>query len=98
MKAEQSIEKYLCRKVKEAGGMAIKLVPNPAGIPDRLIVSNGKCYFVELKTDGGHVEPIQLAMHRRLHKLNQKVFILWSYEDVNWFMSEVLKNEDFRKC
>lgn len=90
MKTEQSIEKYLCRLVKEAGGMCVKLVPNPAGLPDRLVIMpDGRNVYVEMKAEGGYVTPIQTATHVRLRRMNQKVYVLWSYDDVDWFMEKI---------
>ena len=90
MKSEQAIEKYLCRRVKECGGMCIKLV-GMNGIPDRLVILNG-IWFVEMKTDGGVVAPIQLAVHMRLRRLGQNVAVLWSYEQVDKFIKERVGN------
>ena len=85
MKSEQAIEKYLCRRIKENGGMCIKLV-GMNGIPDRLaILPNGKTWFIEMKTDGGVVAPIQLALHMRLRRMGQNVAVLWNYEQVDKF-------------
>lgn len=93
MKSEQNIEKYLCRRVKENGGMAIKLV-GYTGIPDRLVIANNKdnipkVYFVEMKTDGGRVAPVQLAVHLRLRKMGHDVRVIWDYDGVNNFINEL---------
>lgn len=96
MKSEQSIERYLCREVKRIGGMCIKLV-GMNGIPDRLVIlpkgksTNGKIWFIELKTDGGKIAPIQLAVHMRLRKMGHNVAVLWSYQQVDEFIKSVLQ-------
>lgn len=97
MKPEQAIEKYLCRRVKEHNGLCVKLV-GTAGIPDRLVIlPDGKnSVFVELKTDGGRVSPIQNAVHNRLKNMNQTVYILWNFEDVDEFIKEVFSYEETR--
>ena len=91
MKSEQNIEKYLCRRVKENGGMAIKLV-GYTGIPDRLVIANNHIYFVEMKTDGGRVAPVQLAVHLRLRKMGHDVRVIWDYNGVNNFIAEVFNH------
>lgn len=92
MQAEQALEKYLCKQVKLRGGMCIKLV-GFNGIPDRLVVAGNKCVFVEMKTDGGRVAPIQAAIHKRLKKLGQSVYILWDYKQVDDFINTVFTQE-----
>lgn len=91
LKSEQAIERYLCRRVKENGGMCIKLV-GYNGIPDRLVIlPYGGCIFIELKADGGHLSPIQIAVQRHLNALQQVVYTLWSCEQVDEFISDYFK-------
>ena len=77
--------------------MAIKLV-GYTGIPDRLVITNGngngngKVYFVEMKTDGGRVAPVQLAVHLRLRKMGHDVRVIWDYDGVNKFIAEVFNH------
>lgn len=85
MKTEQAIERYLCNKVKNRGGMCVKLV-GFNGIPDRLVVMNGKCVFVEMKAPNGRLSPVQIAVHKRLKALGHDVRVLWSYEEVDDFL------------
>lgn len=95
MKAEQTLEKYLCRRVKEFGGMCIKLT-GVTGIPDRLVITpNGQCVFIEMKVDGGRVAPIQQAIHRHLNALHCKVYVLWSYEMVDEFIDDYFGGYDY---
>ncbi len=64
---ERSVERYLREKVKEAGGWAIKFAPaGTAGVPDRIVIwPGGRIDFVECKTFGGTVGPLQ--QHRQEH-------------------------------
>lgn len=93
MKPEQAVEKYLCKRIKEHDGYCIKLLPlGLVGIPDRLcILPDGRCIFVELKTESGKLSPIQIAVHMRLRKMHQQVYVLWSCDDVDWFIDEVVE-------
>lgn len=57
---ESDIEKYLVEKVRAAGGLAWKFTsPGTAGVPDRVILINGKTYFVEVKAPGQVPRPLQ---------------------------------------
>ncbi len=57
---EKDIESYLRKRVKAAGGLALKLVcPGCTGVPDRLILlPGGRAYFAETKDTG------ELALQR----------------------------------
>lgn len=66
---EASIEKYLCARVKDHQGLALKLVPfGLKGIPDRLILLPGpRIIFVEVKRPkGGVIAPHQHYWRQRL--------------------------------
>lgn len=88
---EREIEKYLVRRVKEIGGIAYKFVsPGNAGVPDRLVcLPDGRVVFVELKSSDGRLTALQAKQIKRLEKLNQKVYVLYSREAVDRFISEV---------
>lgn len=91
MKPEQSIERYLCKKVREHNGMCVKLVPTGViGIPDRLVITDHGVYFVELKCESGRLSPNQIVTQDRLRAMGQNVFVLWSCEDVDKFERVVL--------
>lgn len=86
MKTEQAIEKHLCRRVREIGGLCVKLT-GTNGIPDRLVIlPNGRNIYIELKAPDGRLSPIQLATHKRLRKLNQEVYTIWNHEQVDRFI------------
>lgn len=94
MKPEQAVEKYLCKRIKEHDGYCVKLVPaSLVGVPDRLVIlQDGRNIYVELKTEEGKLSQIQIAVHMRLRKMHQQVYVLWSFEDVDWFIDEVVEN------
>lgn len=58
---EKTIEQKLVQAVKAKGGIAPKFVsPGFSGVPDRLILlPDGKCGFVEVKTPGRKPRPLQ---------------------------------------
>jgi hypothetical protein len=92
---ERDVERYLCRKVEELGGWAIKLTsPAQTGLPDRLVVwRDGTVWFVEVKAPGKALRPQQRAVMRRLETiLNQVCAVVDSIEAVDW----LLKLEDTR--
>lgn len=93
-KPERVIEQYLCRKVEEVGGLAIKLNPiSYAGIPDRLVIMpKSKIYFVELKAPGFKLRGLQKYRAGQLKKLGQSCYCLDSKEAVDEFL-KLVNNE-----
>lgn len=91
-KREATVERYLVRKVSEAGGMAIKLNPfNMAGLPDRLILLPGaRIIFAELKRPGEKPRKIQEAFHNRLRKLGFQVEIVTCNEQIRFMLKAVM--------
>lgn len=61
------VEAFLVKRVRLLGGHSIKLAPMQAGIPDRLVMMpGGRMYLVEVKAEGGALEPIQRHWHRKI--------------------------------
>mgnify|MGYP006916080632 CR=1 FL=1 len=92
---ESAIERYFCREIKNAGGLAMKFVsPGLSGVPDRIVIlPMSKIYFVELKQKGKKPRKLQRKVFNRFLKLGFKTYILDSYEVVDKFVEEVTKNE-----
>ncbi len=82
---EKTIENYLRRRVREAGGLALKLVcPGWTGVPDRIILMPGaRVYFAETKDIGKKPRPRQQYVHKRLRKLGFLVFVPDSKAEVD---------------
>lgn len=67
--------------------MCLKLMPMPAGIPDRLVLlPGGRVYLVEMKQPKGKCSPIQLERHRRLAAIGYPVAVLWNKEEVDLWL------------
>lgn len=89
---EKTVEAYLRKRVKAAGGLALKLVcPGWTGVPDRLILMPGaRVYFAETKDLGEKPRPRQRYVHDRLRALGFVVFVPDSKTAVNDMMACVL--------
>ncbi|MCL2531572.1 MAG: VRR-NUC domain-containing protein [Oscillospiraceae bacterium] len=96
---EKTVEQYLCRRVKEVGGKAYKLVsPGNDGMPDRLVcLPGGKVIFVETKAPGKTPDPRQLYRHLELLRLGLLPWTVDSKERVDQFIlceaEEVMPND-----
>lgn len=86
--SEKILEPKLSKKVREAGGWAIKLLPTfVKGIPDRMVLMpGGKVYFIEMKSGGETPSKIQLIIHTKLRKLGFEVYVIDSTEGINDFI------------
>ena len=90
---ESQIEQYFCRKVKELGGLALKLSPaGTAGMPDRLVLLPGRrIVFVEFKAPGKKPRPLQQKRINDLQKFGFRAVCLDSYQKVNAFLGAVFE-------
>lgn len=84
---ESKIEKALCDRVKELGGLCEKFTsPGRRSVPDRLITLPGnKIIFVELKATGKEPTKLQEKDHVRRRALGCDVRVINDIGDVNAF-------------
>ena len=85
---ERIIERFLREKVKQAGGWAIKFTPSgTAGVPDRIVIwPGGRIDFVECKTFGGKVGPLQQYRHEQLRAMGCNVVVITCQEEVRSYV------------
>ena len=87
---EASIEKQLERLVESVGGKAFKFTsPGNAGIQDRLVLLDGRAYFVELKAPGEKLRPLQRYRQRQFLKLGFKIHVIDSAAGVREFVDAI---------
>lgn len=63
---ESSVEAKLVRLAKKKGWTCLKFTPTQRGYPDRLMLKNGLCFFVEVKQEGKDLRPSQLTKAKEL--------------------------------
>jgi len=88
---EKTLERNLRDRVKDMGGLAIKVWPvSMTGLPDRLILMpGGKVHFAELKSPGERPKPHQLAAHRLLRDLGFTLAVIDSAETLKTFLEGI---------
>lgn len=88
---EKTIEAYLRKQVKKAGGLALKFVsPGYTGVPDRIILMpGGRVYFAETKDRGKVPKARQRRVHEILCDLGFRVFVPDTRTAVDEMMREV---------
>lgn len=92
---ESTVERFLRKKVRAAGGKCYKFVcPGHIGAPDRIcIFPNSRIYFVETKAPGGKPRPTQLAFHRELAELGVTVRVIDTRKKVREFVEGVMQSD-----
>ena len=87
---ERDIEKYLVKRVKEAGGEIRKVAwLGRRGAPDRVVFFNNT-YWVELKAPGEKLRPEQIREHKRMYTQGVIVWVLSTFGSVDQFMDEIV--------
>lgn len=88
---EKTIEKKLIKAVKNAGGIAPKLIsPGFDGMPDRIVLlPKGHMAFVEVKAPGKKPRPLQAARHGLMRRLGFKVYVLDDPEQIGGILDEI---------
>lgn len=91
MLSEKQVEARLRKRIKAAGGMALKFVsPGYSGVPDRLVfMPGGQIYLVELKAPGKKPTKLQEKVRDRFKGLGFRYYVIDSYQAVEAFIKEV---------
>lgn len=91
MAAEKTTERKLVQAVKMMGGLAPKFVsPGLDGVPDRIVLlPGGKAAFVELKSDGKKMRPLQVRRKRQLEALGFSVYCIDNPEQIGGVLREI---------
>jgi len=86
--SEKTLDKKLVRKVRELGGLSIKLSAlHFTGLPDRMcLVPGGKIAFAEMKGTGEESSRIQKTVHKKLRELGFAVEVVDSTNSLNIFL------------
>lgn len=75
--SEEAVASWLVRCVKEQDGFITKLHPLTAkGVPDYIVIINGKTLFVETKTTGKVCTPAQIEFHKMLKSHGVETYVL----------------------
>ncbi len=88
---EKQIERYLVDCVKALGGVAYKFTsPAHRGVADRIVCfPNGQTWFVEVKTEGGRLSPLQKVFMSDMARMNQNYACLWNKDQIDEWLNEV---------
>ena len=94
---ESEIETYFVWAVMLRQGLTYKFrSPTQRGVADRIAcMPGGETWFVELKTKGGRLAPLQKIFAADMQHLGQRYACLWSKEGVDEWASryDLTKNK-----
>ena len=90
---ERDVESYLITCAHRRGWGCEKFDPgHNNGMPDRIILlPHGLCWWVELKTKGGRLRPLQKYTHNILRNMGQRVAVVWTKEQADELVLEIEK-------
>lgn len=92
---EAVIERYLQRHCKEAGILCWKFIsPSNAGVPDRVLMFNGRVVFVELKAPGKKPRPLQVQRHEEMRARGIDVRVIDNRPDCLALIDELLNGTE----
>ena len=85
---ESEVERYFVWAVQRAGGRTWKFTsPSNRGVADRIAcLPDGGTWFVELKTRGGRLSPLQVLFSEQVLELKQKYAVLWTKDQVDQWL------------
>jgi hypothetical protein len=88
---ESEIERHLVWHVVRMGGVAYKFKStNHRGVADRVVcLPNGQTWFIELKTKGGRLAPLQKVFAQEMERMGQRYVCLWTKEQVDAWAATV---------
>jgi hypothetical protein len=86
---ETAVEKRLIKRVKDAGGVCMKVMPVVAGYPDRLVLLPvGRLFLIETKAPDGKLRPLQRVFKDRAEAIGVPVAVLSSTREVDAWSEE----------
>lgn len=84
---EKKVEAYLKKEVAKLGGLSMKWVcPSHRGVPDQIVMCQGKVFYVEVKTFTGKLTPLQEKCHQMLRDQGFGVFTVYGADGVDEFI------------
>ncbi len=92
---EKEIEKRLVLEVRSRGGLCWKFTsPGTDGVPDRIVLmKNRKIAFVELKTPGKKMRPLQVHRKLQLEKLGFLVYCIDNPDGIGGMLDEIERGD-----
>lgn len=93
MTPEGIVESYLVKKAKQNNMICFKFVsPGNRGVPDRILIGNGKTIFIETKADGKKPRKLQEKVISKMRNTGATVFVADNKEKIDEIINMVLED------
>lgn len=90
METEKQIEDLLVKQIRKHNGLCYKWTsPGNIGVPDRIVILDGRLVFVELKAPGKKPRTAQRVAARRIRKSGGRVYCISTKEQVMQFVHDL---------
>ena len=87
---EKELESYFTWKARASGMMAIKFTsPGLAGVPDRILITEGRVLFVELKAPGQKPRKLQNAVVSKMRAHGAKCYCISTVKQADQIIAEL---------
>ena len=87
---EKDVEQELVNRIKKIDGLTYKFVsPNVSGVPDRIVIYDGKVVFVELKKEGGRLSALQKLTLKKLRECKAQSTVIYTKKGVDDFIDDL---------
>lgn len=90
-KPENYVEGYLVSQAKANNFLCFKFLSGHNGVPDRLLIGNGKVFFIETKSKTGKPTRLQEAIHKLIRAQGLPVFVPNTREKVDEIFEEMIR-------
>lgn len=98
MITERQVEHYLALKVCSIGGLCFKFTsPGNAGVPDRIVIHEGRVMFVELKKPGETPRELQKFTAKKMRDKGVFVYCMSCKQQVDAFINELIASPKYPK-
>lgn len=89
---ESYIEKKVVARFQENGWLVRKLAwIGRVGAPDRILMKNSVCVFIEFKSKGEKPRPTQVIEHKKMRNAGMEIYVIDNIED-GFILAETLTN------
>lgn len=93
-KPEAHVEQYLYRQIKKLGGMCLKFTSGITGVPDRIVILDGKTVFIEAKAPGKDPTKLQLFRMSQMRAAGAHVRVIDTRAQVDELISDLVGQDD----
>jgi len=87
---ENAVEQRLRKRVEALGGLCLKFTSSRSGVPDRIVILQGRTIFVELKAPNRLPSNLQKVRIAQMRAAGADVRLIASKEAVDEFLNEFI--------